>query len=279
MGKDKRGISRGSCTTCECDEFESEGVRCDYCGHPPVMHLALEPMTKKARRGNPMEHEVEGSENFGHEGNVVVNSEESSGSLGQEDRDVVIHDFEGGERPGPNAAFSEPGTSAGNISDHLIKLLQKQVDELTTEDEGVGSERRFVISKSGNKIVAFCNACTKTIAAGEIKQRLNFVKQHMDSQTHKMNVEIAHSRSGEIPIGIIKLHREIENDYPRTFIMQKEIITCRSCQTDLSLLHKAALLNVKQHVSSLQHRQKCLKKGASECKDISSFFSRPSKDN
>ena len=37
---------------CDCDEFESSGVRCDYCGHTPVDHLPLEPVAKRSRADN-----------------------------------------------------------------------------------------------------------------------------------------------------------------------------------------------------------------------------------
>ena len=39
MGVDKRGVLRGKCTECECEEFESvNSIVCEYCGHPPVKH-------------------------------------------------------------------------------------------------------------------------------------------------------------------------------------------------------------------------------------------------
>ena len=39
MGIDKRGVPRGKCSECECEEFESvNSIVCEYCGHPPVKH-------------------------------------------------------------------------------------------------------------------------------------------------------------------------------------------------------------------------------------------------
>lgn len=49
MGKDKRGIKRGHCTECECEEYESSAIRCDYCGHTPVNHVPLDPLPKRPR--------------------------------------------------------------------------------------------------------------------------------------------------------------------------------------------------------------------------------------
>ena len=43
MGKDKRGIERGHRIECECDEYESSAVRCDYCGHTPMSHVPFDP--------------------------------------------------------------------------------------------------------------------------------------------------------------------------------------------------------------------------------------------
>lgn len=54
MEKDKRGISRGQCSLCDCDEFESSGVHCDYCGHTPVDHLPLELITKRSKTDNSL---------------------------------------------------------------------------------------------------------------------------------------------------------------------------------------------------------------------------------
>ncbi len=39
--KDKRGIERGGCKSCSCDEYEYEdsyGNRCSYCDHVPALH-------------------------------------------------------------------------------------------------------------------------------------------------------------------------------------------------------------------------------------------------
>lgn len=40
-GEDKLGIERGYCIECECDEYESSSVRCDYCGYIFMFLLIL----------------------------------------------------------------------------------------------------------------------------------------------------------------------------------------------------------------------------------------------
>ena len=39
--KDKRGVVRGRCLECDCDEYETQNsiAACDYCGHAPGQHL------------------------------------------------------------------------------------------------------------------------------------------------------------------------------------------------------------------------------------------------
>ena len=61
MGYNKRGILPGQCSLCDCDEFESSGVCCDYCGHTAVDHLPLEPVTKRLRADNslPKQDEID----------------------------------------------------------------------------------------------------------------------------------------------------------------------------------------------------------------------------
>ena len=50
MGRDKRGIDRGACKVCECDEYEvtsSDRIVCEYCDHSPMAHY-----TRELKRSN-----------------------------------------------------------------------------------------------------------------------------------------------------------------------------------------------------------------------------------
>lgn len=49
MGIDKRGIERGRCIECECEEYESGAIRCDYCGHTPMSHVPFDPASKRPK--------------------------------------------------------------------------------------------------------------------------------------------------------------------------------------------------------------------------------------
>ena len=63
MGKDKRGISQGKCSICECEEYESSALRCDYCGHTPINHLPFGSEPKRPRTEEPQLEENEVVEN------------------------------------------------------------------------------------------------------------------------------------------------------------------------------------------------------------------------
>ncbi len=51
MGKDKRGIDRGSCGKCDCKEYEvfDKRLLCDYCGHRPMDHEIKTLLTRSKR--------------------------------------------------------------------------------------------------------------------------------------------------------------------------------------------------------------------------------------
>ncbi len=40
---DSRGIPRGSCSQCGCDQYDggTEGMKCNYCDHPPGKHVNM----------------------------------------------------------------------------------------------------------------------------------------------------------------------------------------------------------------------------------------------
>ena len=44
MGLDKRGVNRGACKECDCDEYEPppdmKNLKCEYCAHAPAQHVA-----------------------------------------------------------------------------------------------------------------------------------------------------------------------------------------------------------------------------------------------
>ena len=130
MVKDKRGVPRGACIVCECHNL------CDYRGHPPVMHLALVPIPKRARLDNiTVEQEAEISKNAG-DGNTLAESNGSSESHDHRDDEAVARNVEGGEIPEPTPEFAEPGPSGGTVSDYVIIMLHRQADEFNSNNRG-----------------------------------------------------------------------------------------------------------------------------------------------
>lgn len=106
----------------------------------------------------------------------------------------------------------------------------------------------------------------------------NFIKKHMASQTHKTNVKIAHCRDSEIPLAIQNIQKEVEEQFPQVFIPKTKLVVCRICSTELLLLHKVVLNNVKQHVNSTCHRQRVGTFGKPGLtNDISSFLFKQGK--
>ena len=281
MGKDKRGISRGKCSICECEEYESSALRCDYCGHTPIDHLPFGSEPKRPRTEEPQLEENEVVENplpvqnvqqpeesaefiESPSNDVSTESEEAKVDECKELDEVLVTSVE--------TQFQAPSSNTDSV-DTAVQTLQKQIDALTREKEGV-EINRFEISRKNGKIVAYCNVCTTAIAMGEPHHGLNFVKQHKASQTHKTNFEIANAKESEIPSSIRKIQEEIEKNYPRVFLPRKKSLTCRICNTELLLSHKVALNNVHQHANSASHRQKASKSGAQGSKDILFLFTK-----
>ena len=96
MGVDKRGVLRGPCTACqECEEFTSNSILCEYCGHTPVQHVNLEPAAKRQK---------------------LIEDKESSPGSGDEITETVITIDEAEDAQG-----SEELAQPSNIND-LVRL-------------------------------------------------------------------------------------------------------------------------------------------------------------
>ena len=63
MGKDKRGIERGHCIECECEEYENGAIRCDYFGHTPMSHVPFDPLSKRPKYDKALTSEGLGQAN------------------------------------------------------------------------------------------------------------------------------------------------------------------------------------------------------------------------
>lgn len=204
MEYDKRGILRGQSSLCDCDEFESSGVRCDYCGHTPVDHLPLEPVTKKSRTDNLLPKQDKVGKIQLHPDNQPSSSKSTDNENGSKEIKIIDLECEAPtgvqtiSNDGASEKAAEMGVSHTNPdnTDNEVRSLQKRVDPLASDKEV------FEIRRRNGKVVAFCNICTATIAMGEAYHGLFCIRQHMATQTHKTNLEITHSRESEIPLVI-----------------------------------------------------------------------------
>lgn len=267
MGKDKRGIKRGHCIECECEEYESGAIRCDYCGHTPMSHVPFDPLSKRPKYDEPLTSE--GLE----QANEVSVAEVTDDASAQPQLEGTRHGEELAEQ-GAGPSNAEPTKEVSVIEvdagvDAEVVRFQRKIDTITK----VG---RFVISKDNGKLFAFCNVCSiKMVAGKEHKgQDMFLLNQHLATATHKTNEAICLSRESEIPEAILEIQREVEEKYPRVFSFHKTSILCRSCNLQFSAKHKVVLSNIKQHVDSRGHKEKTGKTKAASSKDISSFFTR-----
>ena len=211
MGYNKRGILPGQCSLCDCDEFESSGVCCDYCGHTAVDHLPLEPVTKRLRADNSLPKQDEINEIQVHPADQPSSSKSTDNENASKEIKLIDLECETptGVQTISNNGASEKAVEMGVLhtdpdnTDSEVRSLQKQVDFLASDKEV------FEIHRRNGKVVALSNICTTTIAEGEAHQGLFCIRQHMATQTHKPNLEIPHSTESEIPLAIQTLQREM----------------------------------------------------------------------
>ena len=295
MGKDKRGIERGHCIECECDEYESSAVRCDYCGHTPMSHVPFDPKRPRydatpgatptrevsvetntvsfsvVKEDGPQPVKERLDEGLAREGPEQLTNANDTPAAHQPER--ASHGEEFAEK-GADASGAEPTKEASVIE--VDTSVDDEVVRFQRKINAVRKTRRFVISKNNGKLFAFCNVCSvKMVAGKEHKgQDMFLITQHMATATHKTNKATCLSRESEIPAAILEVQRQVEDKYPRVFSFTTASILCRACKVEFSATHKVVLSNIRQHVDSRGHKEKTGKTMAASSKDISSFFTR-----
>ncbi|KAJ7380578.1 hypothetical protein OS493_009045 [Desmophyllum pertusum] len=253
MGKDKQGISRGKCSLCDGAKFESSGVRCDYCGHTPIDHnpLDLVPKRPKIDDSLPVNNVIGEIQLLPDELRTSQSSKKNEIVESEASNQLQTTTYVGASKKAEMEVLHPDANNAVAI----VKSFQKRVDAMTSEKEGV--VQRFEIRRKNEQIVAFCNA--------------NFIKKHMASQTHKTNVKIAHCRDSEIPLAIQNIQKEVEEQFPQVFIPKTKLVVCRICSTELLLLHKVVLNNVKQHVNSSNSAAPRIRNTTKHCPECGEF--------
>lgn len=342
MGIDKRGVPRGKCTECECEEFESvNSIACEYCGHPPVKHENqredLSPPAKKRlvsvsnnislplcdsaqvtsdsstpaldlsiaviesngavsgllKQGCDSAHTISNSlvpaglsEEVCDSSNSASNPEvaisDSTAGLSDEvcdssnsasDTEVAISDS--------TASVSHPLTisqtsleyplAAKNVVSFLKKISKEEGDLSTSV-----SRYQLTITEEG-KLKVTCKVCRKDVSAGDTKHsRVQNLKVHLDSREHQLQLAILENEQNH-PASITVSFREIEQAFPRMFLLTHKGAFCRVCgNTTISLAgQRNPLGNAKQHVESKAHKAKMQGSSTVSSKDISSYFRAP----
>jgi hypothetical protein len=271
MGRDKRGVNRGTCT-CGCPEYEvvePTHILCDYCGHPPMHHAELKyPLSNSS--------------------NDDINTDEQ-----QYDRDVTTknldictnHIFTTAD-PDKKIKELEASRSDGSESEHECPdddkcilpaphcdepqgnkpIQDKHFDKMQSELERLTSDATLV--KEGENMHVFCNLCKVKLTMGS-SNRWGTVKKHLSRASHQIILS-----SREMESSSLKTFEELDKLHPHVFLQKKEEARCVDCgdQGALTLSSKNLKYNAASHVQSASHKLKAQKRGASTSQRITSFF-------
>ena len=319
MGIDKRGVPRGKCSECECEEFESvNSIVCEYCGHPPVKHEKhsdiLSPPAKK--RVVSVSSDITQPQPLCNSTQVTF--------------DPAIPDPDVSPAVIPGSGFLERGCdSAQAVSDSLVPagLSEEVLDSshspsdpaVPTADssaavsnpltivsinpqtsseyplaaKNVISFLKNVAKEEGNlstpvsryqlsiteegKLKVSCKVCKKDVLVGDTKHsRVQNLKAHLDSREHQLQLAILENEE-DYPTYITASFREIDQAFPRMFLLTHKGAFCRVCSNiNISLSgQRNPFGNAKQHVESKAHKTKMHGSSIVGSRDISSYLQTP----
>ena len=303
MCKDKRGIERGKCNLCPCEEFDTEGsILCEYCGHPPINHVVLEHQEQpsKKMKKSSHQHAAEGEDSCeyvtGQRNETTVpqtieidpisismpNNGDSE-ALEYHNEGIEIGEIPSSTSNGGHADKQDHGeiTEMKTYNakqaelpypDNGLEKLQKLVDHIVKTQPHQGASVQLSVSLKNDSVFAHCNVCKTDVALRSISKGPYFVRQHLATQMHKTNVLIAHSRESDVSLELSELHAQIKTKFPNVFILKKSSAFCRACKTDISLLSRNIMGNLAQHVRSSGHLHNAGKGDVTSARDIASFF-------
>ena len=219
MGKDKRGVKRGRCLSCQCDEYEAqEGLLCEYCGHPPAKH-SCEESSEQAPKMVPRDNNDERGK--GDSADMKQTDKPCSDcSVGIDDDSAVGEEF----GPPSKEQSNEPRSKRMNELNGVALELQKKIDAVVSK-EGIGGENVDLNFKR-KKPFEFCSVCKIEIALRNARLGPYFVGQHLGTQLHKTNAMIAHARDSNIPADLAKIKAQIDENFPDVFIHKTSSVAC-----------------------------------------------------
>ena len=195
MGKDRRGVLRGKCRSCECDEFEnlSGDILCEHCGHRPLKHEGLidqnpnqnqsqtstcaeqELVQKKPRQDEPVSiNEIVSLKDQEKEAEVTIEPEPES------PKDQQVHG------PLQQQTTESSGSEVVEIS-AMLKALQSQADELASDCV----KYAIHLNGTGKLKTNWCKVCLIDVSLEKVNQGMNMLKQHIAIPKHKTNCAIS----------------------------------------------------------------------------------------
>lgn len=246
MGKDKRGVDRGPCSICPCDEYETEGsILCEYCGHTPIQH----PTKDNIQTDEPSKKKTKVCDDQSDE--VIIEIAETS-CLEQTEQESNLPGVDNKE-PIPSQSKEEDTGSAQNNTERrrfdpdLSKLQMIANNLMSKTDNG---STHIELKRSNSKIFANCNVCTQDIQIQRVSQGAFLLEQHLDTQMHKTNAEITRYREEGTPLEASKLRNKIMEKFPNSFIFKNEKLCCRSCAFEITLAAKI-LLAIYRNISQV----------------------------
>lgn len=253
MGKDKRGIERGRCTLCPCEEFDTQGsILCEYCGHPPINHVALEDHEQAAKKLKSSNHEqvVEVEDSFGYsatsqcidvsvpqsvEIDPVSTSMSSYAESEMEPREILeIDDIPSSTPNGGDSSQQCPKEDQAKIAklkkldnlpnakpDSALQKFQTDVDGIVKKEQHQSPSVQISVSRKKDGIFASCNVCKTEFSLRDISKGPYFLRQHLATQMHKTNTLIAHSRESDVSLELSELHSQIKTKFPTSSFLRK----------------------------------------------------------
>ena len=307
MGIDKRGVLRGKCTECECEEFESvNSIVCEYCGHPPVKHEnqseVLSPPAKKRflsvsnnisqplcdstqipldpsspvpdlssaviKSNVPVSGLLEPCCASAHtvSDSVVraaLSEEDCDSSHSASDPVVPTADATASVSDSVTIVITNSQTSSESRSEYplaaknVISFLKKTVSKEEGDLSTPVSRYTLSITEEG-KLKVTCEVCKKDVLVGDTKHsRVQNLKVHLDSREHQLQLAILENEQ-DYPASITASFREIDQAFPRVFLLTHKGAFCRVCSnTTISLSgQRNPFGNAKQHVESKGHKAK-----------------------
>ena len=160
----------------------------------------------------------------------------------------------------PNVHFS---VTLDLTNDDEVEMNDQELKELSKNENNIP-----IYIKHENKVN--CSVCHIDIDLKEKHKGLFYLKRHIESDTHKLNLELNKDPDMSESQTLLKL----KNEFP-DLIINKNSIECRVCKTSFKLTWKLLNSKVMQHMTSEEHaRLKRKRSYATNSKDISSFFNK-----